>query len=180
MTHKSSHFKKIIPKDDNFLRETCTQCHRIFYENPKLVVGTMPFYKGKLLLCQRAIEPAKGLWTVPAGFMEVGESLEEGAARETFEEAGVHVTLKQLFGLYSIPRIAQVYALFLASIDTFKLNPGPETLKAELFSLEDIPFEKLAFGAVRFMIRSYITAMLKSNQQKIPLAPVLATYSKEH
>ena len=96
------------------------------------------------------------------------------------EEAGVHVTLQQLFGLYSIPRIGQVYVLFLASMDTLKLNPGPETAKAELFRLADIPFEKLAFGSVRFMLRAYIESMSKSKQLTMQRVPILATYSKDH
>jgi ADP-ribose pyrophosphatase YjhB (NUDIX family) len=120
-----------------------------------MVVGTLPVWEDKVLLCRRAIEPRQGFWTLPAGFMEKGESLEQAAARETAEEAGCLIELKGLFSLISIPRIHQVHFFYLAHMTATALNPGEETLEAQLFSEDELPWDDLAFDSVTFTLRQF-------------------------
>ena len=137
-----------IPDGDNRPRFVCDQCGVIHYQNPKIVTGCIAQWEDKVLLCQRAIEPRHGLWTLPAGFMENHESAEEGAKRETWEEACANVTLEALYALYSIPHISQVYLLYRCRLDNLDFKPGPESLDVKLFSKADIPWDNLAFPVV--------------------------------
>ncbi len=137
-----------IPPDDERPRHVCDTCGTIHYSNPKIVVGCVPEWEGRILLCRRAIEPRAGLWTLPAGFMENGESSEEGAARETLEEACATVDIDALFAYLSIPRINQVYVIFRGRIEDGIFSPGRESLETRLFSLEEIPWQELAFPAI--------------------------------
>ena len=143
------------PADDNRDRATCIVCTTIHYENPLNVVGTLPVWEDKVLLCRRAIEPRHGLWTVPAGFMENGETTFQGAARETLEEANARVEVGQLYALYNIPHINQVYMLFRARLLDLDFSAGAETLETRLFSEDEIPWNEIAFVTVRRTLKHY-------------------------
>ena len=146
-----------IPDGDNRKRYCCSSCGAIAYENPKNVVGTLPAYEDKLLLCKRAIEPRRGKWTLPAGFMENGESSLEGALRETKEEAGAKVIIKpnSLYTLFNLPSINQVYIFFRAELANLNFAPGVESEEVDLFSEEDIPWGEIAFPVVKTTIANY-------------------------
>jgi ADP-ribose pyrophosphatase YjhB (NUDIX family) len=145
-----------IPPDDNRHRYVCHHCDTIHYQNPKMVVGCLPIYDDKILLCRRAIEPRLGFWGLPAGYLEMGETLEEGALRETTEESGAQVELIRLHAVYNIPRISQIYFFFLARMTSPDLNIGPETQEARLFAPAEIPYEEMAFPSSVFAIRRYL------------------------
>ncbi len=138
-----------IPADDNRERAVCPACGEIHYENPLNVVGTVPVWGDQVLLCRRNIEPRYGLWTLPAGFMEMGESAADGALRETVEEAGAHVEMQGLFTLLNVIRVGQVHLFYLARMLDTTLAPGPETIEARLFNEDEVPWESLAFRTVR-------------------------------
>ena len=139
-----------IPDDgDTRERAVCPSCGTVHYVNPLLVVGTVPYLGDRVLLCKRAIEPRWGKWTLPAGFMEMGETMAEGAARETDEEAGAQITLGPLFSTLSIPRVGQVHVFYLAQLQSEVFNPGQETLEARLFTEAEVPWDELAFMTVR-------------------------------
>lgn len=144
-----------IPAGDNLHRHVCTSCGAIHYENPKILVGCIPEWEDRVLLCKRAIEPRIGLWTLPAGFMENGETTAEGAARETLEEANARVEVGPLYAMYSIPHIAQVYLLFRARLLDLDFAPGVETLEVRLFEEKDIPWSALAFRTVQRTLARY-------------------------
>ncbi|MDD9893928.1 MAG: NUDIX hydrolase [Gammaproteobacteria bacterium] len=138
-----------IPDGDNRERLICSNCGYIHYENPKNIVGALVTNdKGEVLLCKRAIEPRYGLWTLPAGFMEGGETLEEGAARETREEACAEIEVGPLLCAVSIPFIPQVYVIFMGTLPDGKHAAGPESLETAWFKPEDIPWEQLAFPVI--------------------------------
>jgi len=137
------------PPDDNRDRATCSACGTIHYENPLNVVGTLPFWEDRVLLCRRNIEPRRGLWTLPAGFMELGESTAEGALRETVEEAGAHVEMLGLFTLLNVTRVGQVHLFYRARLLDTDLAPGPETIEAQLFGEDEIPWDEIAFRTTR-------------------------------
>lgn len=144
-----------VPPDDNRPRATCTACGLVHYENPLNVVGTVPVWQNQVLLCRRAIEPRHGLWTLPAGFMELGETTAEGALRETVEESGAHVELEGLFTLLNVVRVGQVHLFYRARMLDLHLDPGPETLEARLFREDEIPWDELAFRTVRETLRLF-------------------------
>ena len=145
-----------LPDDgDTRVRAVCPACHTVHYENPLNVVGTLPVWQDQVLLCKRNIEPRKGLWTLPAGFMELRETLAEGAVRETVEEAGAHISLQPLFTLIDVPRVGQVHFFFRASLDDLDFNPGHETQEVRLFSQAEIPWDELAFRTVKETLRCY-------------------------
>ncbi|MCW5624713.1 MAG: NUDIX hydrolase [Burkholderiales bacterium] len=144
-----------IPDGDTVPRWVCEACATIHYENPKLVVGCICEWEDRILLCRRAIEPRYGLWTVPAGFMENGETTAEGAARETLEEANARVDGLTPYALYNIPHINQVYLLFRAQLLDLDFSPGAESLETRLASEADIPWDQLAFPTVRNTLRHY-------------------------
>ena len=144
-----------IPEGDDRLRHICDHCGTIHYQNPKVITGCIPQWEDKVLLCRRAIEPRFGLWTLPAGFMENGESTEEGAARETWEEACAKVSITSLYTLCSIPHISQVYMLFIGQLSTPEFAAGIESLEVELFSEAEIPWNELAFPVVTKTLKRY-------------------------
>lgn len=150
-----------LPDDgDNKLRAVCTACHTVHYENPLNVVGTVPVWGdegGQVLLCKRNIEPRKGKWTLPAGFMELGETTLEGAARETLEEAGAEFEMQALFALMNVTRVGQVHLFYRAKLLSAHFNPGTETMEARLFSESDIPWDELAFKTVRETLIRYFS-----------------------
>jgi ADP-ribose pyrophosphatase YjhB (NUDIX family) len=144
------------PQDDHRERHICSACATIHYHNPKLVIGTIPEWEdGRILLCLRAIEPRLGLWTLPAGFMENGETAMEGAARETLEEANARVEVGELYAMYNLPHIDQVQLLFRARLLDLDFSPGVESLDVQLFEEQDIPWDEIAFRAVRFTLQDY-------------------------
>lgn len=147
--------KQEIPEMDDRLRFICPDCEIIHYENPKVVVGSVPVYQEKVLLCKRGIEPQKGLWTLPAGFMENGESTLEGARRETFEEAGASFRGGKLYRLFDIPYINQVYLFYLAELDSPEYSVGIESLEVGLYSEEEIPWDDLAFPIIHDVLKEY-------------------------
>ena len=137
-----------IPEGDDRERHVCPSCETIHYRNPKIVAGTIPVVDGQILLCRRAIEPRHGLWTLPAGFMENGESTKEAARRETWEEACAHTCREELYTVISIPHINQVYMIYRAELEKPEFAPGAESLEVQLFSEGDIPWDELAFRTV--------------------------------
>jgi len=144
-----------VPADDNRERAVCSACGEIHYENPLNVVGTVPVWGEQVLLCRRNIEPRRGLWTLPAGFMELGESTAEGALRETVEEAGAHVVLEGLFTVLNVVRAGQLHLFYRARMLDTHLDPGPETIEARLFHEQDVPWDELAFRTVRQTLEQF-------------------------
>ena len=144
-----------IPADDNRERATCTGCGTVHYENPLNVVGTVPAWQDQVLLCRRNIEPRHGYWTLPAGFMELGETAAEGALRETIEEAGAHIELGPLFTFLNVVRVGQLHLYFRARLLDTEFAPGPETIEAQLFREDEIPWDELAFRTVRETLKHY-------------------------
>ncbi len=139
---------EMIPEGDNRLRFVCGVCETIHYQNPRIVAGCLPVLDGQVLLCKRAIEPRRGYWTLPAGFMENGETVQQAAERETREEACAKVTALQLYTLFDLPHINQVYMFFRAELVDNGFRAGDETLEVRLFKQADIPWSELAFPTV--------------------------------
>ena len=144
-----------IPDGDTLPRYVCAACGTIHYQNPKIVVGCLPEIGEQVLLCLRAIEPRRGLWTLPAGFLENGETLTAGAVRETLEEANARVAIGPLYTIISLPHISQVYMMFRAQLEDRDFGPGPESLEVRLFDEDEIPWETLAFRTIGRTLRSY-------------------------
>ena len=145
-----------VPDDgDTRERAVCPACGTIHYVNPLLVVGTVPYLGDQVLLCKRAIEPRYGKWTLPAGFMELGETMAQGAARETAEEAGAEVEMGAFFSAMSIPRVGQVHVFYLARLLHDRFDPGHESLEARLFTERDLPWDELAFTTVRETLKRF-------------------------
>ena len=144
-----------IPEGDDRPRFVCANCRTIHYENPKLVVGCIPLWEDRLLLCRRAIEPRYGKWTIPAGFLEVGETVEEGAIRETDEEAGAKVEILKPYALYNLSFIGQIYLIFLSRLVNEKFRAGHESIDVRLFREDEIPWDELAFPVSRQVLHVY-------------------------
>ncbi|OQY50435.1 MAG: NUDIX hydrolase [Candidatus Parabeggiatoa sp. nov. 2] len=138
-----------VPEGDNLPRIVCEDCHTIHYQNPKIITGCLPTWEDKILLCKRAIEPRYGLWTLPAGFMENNETVEQAAVRETWEEAKATLSPLSLYVVFSLPHISQVYMMFRAKLREPTFAPGTESLEVRLFSQDEIPWEQLAFFTIR-------------------------------
>lgn len=138
-----------IPTGDDRPRYVCNGCGRIHYQNPKVVVGCIPQWQDRVLLCRRAIEPRLGLWTLPAGFMENGETTQQGATRETLEEAQARVAIEGPYALFNLPHISQVYLLFRSRLLDLDFGPGPESLEVRLFTADEIPWDQLAFPVIK-------------------------------
>ena len=144
-----------IPQDDNRERAVCPSCSHVHYINPLNVVGTLPVWEDKVLLCRRNIEPRKGLWTLPAGFMEMCETTEEGACRETDVEAGARIELLGLYSILNVVPAGQVHFFYRARLLDTHFQPGPETIEARLFGEADIPWDELAFKTVRMTLERF-------------------------
>ncbi|HKR80068.1 MAG TPA: NUDIX hydrolase [Nitrospira sp.] len=147
---------KKIPHGDNLPRFVCDSCEAIHYHNPKIVAGCIPEWDGQILLCRRAIEPKAGLWTYPAGFMEIGEGTEEAARRETLEEARAQVTITRLHSVISLPHIGQVYLTFIGRLNAREFAAGQESLDVRLFDQKDIPWDAIAFPVVKDALLRYM------------------------
>lgn len=144
-----------VPPNDNLPRFVCDACDTVHYQNPKVVVGCVAQSGDRVLLCRRAIEPRHGLWTIPAGFMENGETLEQAAIRETREEACAEVELHGLYAVFSIPRVNHVYVMFRAGLAEPAFAPGPESLEVRLFEEAEVPWDALAFRVVQETLRRF-------------------------
>ncbi len=155
-SHCGAKVAYLIPEGDNRKRHVCPHCQSIHYSNPKIIVGSLPLWENQqVLLCRRAIEPRCGLWTLPSGFMENGETSLEGAVRETREEANANIQIDALHTLFDIPHINQVYLLFKARLLDLDFSPGLESLEVKLFVVKDIPWDELAFHAVKYCLECY-------------------------
>lgn len=146
-----------IPLGDNLPRHICDACDTVHYQNPKIVTGCIPEWRDKVLLCRRAIEPRYGLWTLPAGFMENGESAVASAAREALEEAHAVVENLTLYGLYTLTHVNQVYLMFRGQLQEGRASPGEESLEVALFAETEIPWEQLAFTVVHETLQQYFS-----------------------
>lgn len=144
-----------IPEQDDRLRYICDTCHFIHYENPRLVVCAVPCLGDRILMCKRAIEPRYGLWTLPGGFMENGETTQDAARRETFEEAGTNVDIGAMYSLYNLPHINQVHLFYLAQLASPDYAAGAESLQVALLTEEEIPWDDIAFTAVHDTLRHF-------------------------
>ena len=144
-----------VPSGDNRERFVCNACGTIHYQNPKVVTGCLPLYRGQVLLCKRAIQPRSGLWTLPAGFLENGETSTEGAIRETREEACANVAIEGLYTVFNLPHISQVYMFFRAELLDLDFKPGLESTDVRLFDEQEIPWDELAFPVVRDTLQHY-------------------------
>jgi ADP-ribose pyrophosphatase YjhB (NUDIX family) len=144
-----------IPEDDNRERFICDACGVIHYQNPNNVCGAILTRGDKILMCRRAIEPRYGLWTLPAGFMENGETVEQAARREAMEEANAEVASMQLFGVFSMPYISQVYLMFSGELTEAPVSAGVESLEVALFTRNEIPWDELAFPVVKHSLELF-------------------------
>ena len=145
-----------LPDDgDQHPRAVCTQCNTVHYENPLNVVGTLPCWEDRVLLCKRNIEPRWGKWTLPAGFMELNETTSEGAARETVEEAGAQFVLQPLYAVLNVAHVGQVHLFYRAQLTSADFAPGVETLEARLFREDEIPWDEIAFRTIRETLTRY-------------------------
>ena len=144
-----------VPPGDNLPRFLCDQCGEIHYQNPRLIVGTVPEFEGRVLLCRRAIEPRYGYWTLPAGFMENDETAGQAALRETLEEAGARVELGEPFTLISVPYVNQVHLFYRARLVDLQFNPGEESLEVALYEEAQVPWQEIAFRTVGATLRHW-------------------------
>lgn len=147
--------KQGVPDDDDHMRAICTQCDFIHYLNPKMVVGCIPQWGDQVLMCRRNIEPGKGKWTLPAGYLENGETVEEGAARETLEETRARVKITDPCRLFNIPHVNQMYLMFRAELLSKEFGPTSESTHVNLFSKENIPWDDIAFSVIRKTLEDF-------------------------
>ncbi len=162
-SHCGAGVELCIPEGDTLPRFVCKQCHTIHYLNPKVVTGCIPVWEDKVLLCRRAIEPRYGLWTLPAGFMENGETSMAGAAREALEEAHAVVDDMVLYGLFNLPHIDQIYMMFRGNLRHGHAAPGMESLEVNLFYEQEIPWQELAFPVVAESLRLFFSDRRKGS-----------------
>lgn len=155
-THCGHRLELRIPQGDSFQRHVCTSCGKVHYVNPLIVVGCVPEDGNRILLCRRAIEPRSGYWTIPAGFMENDETLAEGAARETLEEAMAQVEVRDLFAVVDVVHARQVHLMYRATLLDGKFGAGAESLEVKMFEPADIPWEQIAFRSVRFALEKFL------------------------
>lgn len=152
-----SQVEQRIPEGDDRERHVCATCSTIHYVNPRIITGCLPVHEDKVLLCKRAIEPRHGFWTLPAGFMENGETTLQGALRESWEEAKAEIEVQGLYTLFNVPYIDQVYFFYLGKLANLNFGPGVESLEVELFSEDNIPWDELAFPVVRKTLEYYVS-----------------------
>ncbi len=164
-SHCGAPVEQKVPADDNRLRCVCTRCGRVHYQNPNIIAGCVPVWGDRVLLCKRAIEPRYGRWTVPAGFMENGESLEQAAARETLEEAGAAVNIGRTIVLASIPHINQVYVMFVGEMLSAEFTSGEESLETVLFAEQDIPWDAVAFPSITRTLQCFFADRRSARQR---------------
>jgi ADP-ribose pyrophosphatase YjhB (NUDIX family) len=146
-----------VPTGDRLLRHVCDACGTVHYRNPRMVVGALPVWEDRILLCRRAIEPRLGCWTLPAGFMENGETVAQAALRETGEEANARIALDGMYTVISVPHVSQVHVVFRARLLDLDFSAGEETLEVALFREEEIPWEQIAFHTNAMTLRHFFT-----------------------
>ena len=163
-----------LPDDgDTKERAVCPNCNTVHYENPLNVVGTIPVLGDRVLLCKRNIEPRWGKWTLPAGFMELGESTADGAARETDEEAGAHYEMQGLFAVMSVVRVGQVHLFYRARLIDDTFDPGHETIEARLFTEAEIPWDEIAFRTVKLALELYFADRKRGSFDTVHTADIV-------
>lgn len=150
-----NNFTKAVPDGDTFLRDVCETCGFVAYQNPKVVVGAVIHCEGRIVLCRRAIEPRAGFWTVPAGYLEVGETVAEGTMREAREEAGAETIIENVLAVYTIPEVAQIHIMHVARLDPPQIQAGPESSEVKLFEWDQIPWSDLAFPSVQWTLMHF-------------------------
>ncbi len=155
MSDEPGQFARQIPPGDDRERRVCRDCGFVDYENPKIVVGSVATWEGRILLCRRAIPPRLGFWTLPAGYLEVQESPETGAMREAWEEARAKIVIDQLMAVYTIERLSQVQLIYRAKLANPEIEAGPESQDVGLFSWEEIPWQEIAFPSVLWALGHY-------------------------
>ena len=165
-----------IPPDDDRLRYVCDSCDVVHYQNPKIVAGCIPVWEDKVLLCKRAIEPRYGYWTLPAGFMELGETSPAAALRETMEEANARVEIVNLFAVFNLPHVNQVYLIFNSSLIDLNFFAGAESQEVALFSRDEIPWQQLAFSTIRYSLEFFFEDQ-KNNHQRLHTGDVIRNSS---
>lgn len=154
-TKKTINFSRQVPEGDGRERDVCLNCGFVNYENPKIVAGSVAFWGDRILMCRRAIDPRRGHWTLPAGYLELQETPEAGAVREAQEEAGARIEIDALLAIYTIPRISQVQLIYRAHLSDDRIAPGPESLELGLFTFDEIPWDDLAFPSVRWALHHF-------------------------
>ncbi len=152
-----------VPDGDNRPRFVCGSCDTIHYQNPRVIAGCLPFHEDKVLLCKRAIAPREGFWTLPAGFLENGETTAQGALRETMEEANARAEIIQLYTLFSLPHISQIYMFFRAELTDLDFFPGEESLETRLFSQREIPWDELAFPVITETLKHFFDDLTRED-----------------
>jgi ADP-ribose pyrophosphatase YjhB (NUDIX family) len=152
---RPTNFVSAVPDGDNRTRQVCADCGFINYENPKIVVGAVCHWGDRILMCRRAINPRKGHWTLPAGFLELHETTTAGAAREAWEEARARIEIETLLAVYAVPRISQVQLMYRARLVTDDISAGPESLEVGLFEFDRIPWDDIAFPSVRWALHQF-------------------------
>jgi len=155
-------FVKTVPEGDNRQRQVCADCGFIHYENPKIVVGSVVHFEGRVLMCRRAINPRKGFWTLPAGYLELHEMAADGAIREAWEEARARIEIDTLLAVYTIPRLSQVQLIYRAHLRDKAISPGPESLDVAMFTPDEIPWQEIAFPSVRWALGHYRDSQARS------------------
>ena len=156
-------FEEKIPPGDDRERAVCGHCGFVDYKNPKIVVGSVATWEDKILLCKRAIEPRFGFWTLPAGYLELAETVEDGTLREAWEEARARLEIDRMLAVYSIPRISQVQIMFRARLITPEIDAGPESQEVGLFRWDEIPWADIAFPTVGWALRQWRESRQKSD-----------------
>lgn len=141
-----------VPAGEDRERLTCPDCGFIHYDNPKIVVGAVARWQGRILLCRRDIQPRKGFWTLPAGYLELNETVEAGVQREAWEEARARLALDGVLAVFNIPRLSQVQIIYRARLLTTEVSPGPESQEVRLFAWDDVPWSEIAFPSVRWAL----------------------------
>jgi ADP-ribose pyrophosphatase YjhB (NUDIX family) len=154
-SHCAKPVQQVIPPNDDRIRFVCQACGRVHYENPKLVVGCIPVWENRLLLCLRNIEPRKGMWTLPAGFLENGETVKDGARRETFEETGASVQTLHPYLMFDIVHVHQIYLMFRTRLTAPRFHKTPESAAVRLFSEKEIPWDDIAFPVIQKTLACY-------------------------
>ncbi|MEL7247909.1 MAG: NUDIX hydrolase [Bacteroidota bacterium] len=168
-----------IPEGDTRPRYVCKNCHTIHYTNPNIVAGCLPLWEGQVLLCRRAIPPRVGYWNVPSGYLENGETVEEGAIREVWEEAEAKVKIIGAHSIYSLPQINQIYIHFLAELIDGKFGIGPESTECKLFREEDIPWDEMAFTSSTFSLQKFFADRKNDGLHKTHLGAYIHPHKKE-
>jgi ADP-ribose pyrophosphatase YjhB (NUDIX family) len=171
-------FTRRQPRGDTHSRHVCDHCGFVNYQNPKIVVGSVVRHDGKILLCRRAIEPRRGFWTIPAGYLEMHETPEDGARREALEEAGAELQLGGLLAVYTVPRLSQVQLIYRATLVSGAYCAGEESLEAGLFAFDEIPWGEIAFPTVHWALRH--EAMIASGEAQGPFVNPPGSSTDDH